>query len=60
VKLQLHKDWAESATVTNNRFGPNRLVSSCAFTAYPAVALTQSGNTYEVNGGVVKPLIVVS
>ncbi|MCC6497747.1 MAG: hypothetical protein IT193_15960, partial [Propionibacteriaceae bacterium] len=52
--------YSETATVTNNKFGPNRKVSSCAFTAYPAVNLTQNGNTYETSGGTVTPLIVVS
>jgi hypothetical protein len=46
--------------VTNNKFGPNRVVSSCAFTAYPAVSLTQSGNTFEQTGAAVTPLIKVS
>ena len=60
IKLQLLNGWAETAVVTGNKFGPNRKVSSCAFTAYPAVTLTQSGNTLEANGSTVKPVIVVS
>ena len=60
VKLQVLSGHSETATVTGNKFGPNRKVSSCAFTAYPAVNLTQSGNTLENSGSAVKPLIVVS
>ncbi|GAA3608788.1 right-handed parallel beta-helix repeat-containing protein [Microlunatus ginsengisoli] len=60
VKLQVKNGWSETATVTNNKFGPNRAVSSCPFTAFPAVKLTQSGNTMELTGAVVNPLIVVS
>jgi hypothetical protein len=60
VKLQILNGWAETASVTGNKFGPNRAVSSCAFTAYPAVNLTQSGNTMETSGTAVKPVIVVS
>lgn len=60
LKLQVKNGRSERATVTNNKFGPNRKVSSCPFTAYPAVSLTQSGNTMELTGAVVKPLIVVS
>ncbi len=60
VKLQILNGWAETARVTGNKFGPNRAVSSCAFTAYPAVSLTQSSNTFELNGAAVKPLVTVS
>jgi hypothetical protein len=60
VKLQVKNSWSETATVTGNKFGPNRAVSSCPFTAYPAVKLTQSGNTMELTGAVVNPLILVS
>jgi len=60
VKLQIAGTWAETAQVTNNKFGPNRAVSSCPFTAYPAVNLTQSGNTFELTGGIVSPLIKIS
>ncbi len=60
VKLQILNGYSETATVTGNKFGPNRKVSSCAFTAYPAVKLTQSGNTYELTGSIVKPLLLVS
>jgi len=35
-------------------------VSSCPFTAYPAVTLTQSNNTFELTGATINPLIVVS
>ena len=60
LKLQVLNGWAETATVTGNKFGPNRKVSSCPFTSYPAVNLTQSGNTLEASGSTVKPVIVVS
>jgi hypothetical protein len=60
VKLQVKNSWSETATVTGNKFGPNRAVSSCPFTAYPAVKLTQSGNTMELTGAAVNPLILVS
>jgi hypothetical protein len=60
VKLQTKNGRSESATVTNNKFGPNRAVSSCPFTAYPSVSLSQSGNTMELTGTAVKPLILVS
>jgi len=60
VKLQILNGWAETATVTGNKFGPNRAVSSCPFTAYPAVTLTQNTNTFELTGGTVTPLIVIS
>ncbi len=60
LKLQLLNGYSETASVTGNKFGPNRKVSSCAFTSYPAVKLTQSGNTLEDSGSAVKPVIVVS
>ncbi|AZH82929.1 hypothetical protein EAO79_08475 [Plantibacter sp. PA-3-X8] len=60
LKLQVKQSWTQTAKVTNNKFGPNRAVSSCAFTSYPAVSLTQSGNTMELTGAKVNPLIVVS
>lgn len=60
LKLQVKNGWSQTAKVTDNKFGPNRKVVSCPFTAYPAVSLTQSGNTMELTGAVVKPLIVVS
>ena len=59
VKLQVKNGNSETAKVTNNTFGPNRSVSSCPFTAYPAVSLTQSGNRFE-DGSAVIPLIKVS
>jgi hypothetical protein len=60
VKLQILNGWAETATVANNKFGPNRKISSCAFTAYPAVKLAASGNTFELTGALVKTLLLVS
>ena len=60
LKIQVKQSWAATATVTNNQFGPNRKVSSCPFTSYPAVNLTQSGNRMELTGTVVNPLLLVS
>ncbi len=60
VKLQILNGWAETASVTGNKFGPNRAVSSCAFTSYPAVKLTQYSNTFENGGAAVAPLVLVS
>jgi hypothetical protein len=60
VKLQILNGWAETATVTGNKFGPNRAVTSCPFTAYPAVTLTHTNNTFELTGATINPLIVVS
>ena len=60
VKLQILNGWAETASVTGNKFGPNRKVSSCAFTSSPAVKLAHSNNTFEIGGAVVKPLMLVS
>ena len=59
VKLQLAKTWSNTATVTNNTFGPNRKVKSCPFTAYPTVKLTEGGN-HLTTGTTVKALITVS
>jgi hypothetical protein len=59
VKLQVGS-YPETAKVTNNVFGPDRAVSSCAFTAYPAVNLTASGNVFEADGSAVPVLRVVS
>jgi hypothetical protein len=60
VKLQILNGYAETAKVTGNKFGPNRAVSSCAFTAYPAVSLTQNSNIFELTGAAVQPLVTVS
>jgi hypothetical protein len=61
VKLQELSGWNESATVTDNKFGPNRHVSYCAFQAEPSVTLLSSaGNVYEANGSPVVPLRVDS
>ncbi len=51
---------ARGISCKGNKFGPNRAVSSCPFTAYPAVTLTQSNNTFEMTGAPVNPLVVVS
>ena len=59
VKLQITNSWANTATVANNTFGPNRKVKSCPFTAYPSVKLTEGGN-YLTTGAAVKALITVS
>lgn len=61
VKLQELNGWNENASVTNNKFGPNRLVKSCAFQATPSVNLTNSsGNVFESDGSPVIPLRVDS
>ena len=60
IKLQVLNGHGQTATVTDNKFGPNRKVKSCAFTAYPAVNLTARGNVYEADGSPVNVLRVVS
>lgn len=60
VKLSLLNGWSETATVTGNKFGPNRAVKSCPFQAEPAVHLTASANVYEVGGATVPILRVNS
>jgi len=60
VKLQILNGYSETAKVTGNKFGPNRAVSTCAFTTYPKVSLTESSNTFELTGKTVKPLVTVS
>jgi len=56
VKLSILNGYGLTATVTDNKFGPNRKVQSCAFTAYPAVNLTARGNVYESDGSPVSVL----
>ncbi len=60
LKLQVLNGWSQTAVVTNNKFGPNRAVRTCAFTAYPAIKLTASRNVYEESGLVVSILRLVS
>ena len=60
VKLQVLNGHGQTATVTDNKFGPNRKVKSCAFTAYPAINLTARGNVFEADGSPVSVLRVVS
>jgi hypothetical protein len=61
LKLQEVNGWNESATVTDNKFGPNRQVKNCAFQAEPSVTLlSSSGNVYEADGSPVIPLRVDS
>jgi len=60
VKLQVRNGHRLTATVTDNKFGPNRKVRNCAFTAYPVVQLTEGGNVYEADGSPVGVLRVVS
>lgn len=60
VKLQTRGRWSETATVTNNKFGPHRAVQSCPFTAYPDVHLQDSGNVFASDGSQVGVLRVVS
>ncbi|MGV8910310.1 MAG: hypothetical protein ACOH1Y_15110, partial [Propionicimonas sp.] len=60
VKLQVMGSYSETANVTGNKFGPNRQISSCAFTSYPKVSLAQGSNTFELTGRPVTPLVTVS
>ena len=61
VKLQELNGWSQSATVTDNNFGPNRVVRNCAFQAEPSVSLlSSSGNVYESDGSPVVPLRIDS
>ena len=60
VKLQVLNGHSETAKVTGNKFGPHRKLSSCAFTSYPKVSLTQGSNTFELTGKIVTPLVTVS
>ncbi|MDO9379185.1 MAG: PKD domain-containing protein [Nocardioidaceae bacterium] len=50
VKLEQFKSYDLTATVTNNRFGPNRKVKSCVLLATPTTNMTASGNVWESNG----------
>jgi hypothetical protein len=56
VKLQVLNGHSQTATVADNKFGPNRKIKSCAFTAFPAVNLTARGNVYEADGSPVNIL----
>lgn len=60
VKLQTRNGYTESATVTDNKFGPDRGDPTCPFTAYPSVKLTASGNRFLRSGAPVPVLRVVS
>ena len=60
VKLQVLNGYSETATVTGNKFGPHRKMSTCAFTSYPTVSLMHSSNTFELTGKAVNPLVTVS
>jgi hypothetical protein len=56
VKLQVLNGWSEAATVTNNRFGPHRVIKNCQLQVYTRVRLVASGNVMELTGAAVKPL----
>lgn len=56
IKLQILGGYSNTATVRNNKFGPNRQVRSCPFQAEPGVKLTASGNVFEDTGGAVSIL----
>jgi hypothetical protein len=60
LKLQVLNGWSQTATVTDNKFGPNRKVKSCPFVAYPAINLTERGNVFEADGSPVKVLRAVA
>ena len=42
VKLQNKNGYTQSTAITDNKFGPNRLVASCPCIAEPAVELTRA------------------
>jgi hypothetical protein len=56
VKLQVLNGWSEAATVTNNKFGPNRVIKNCQLQVYTSVRLGASGNVMEQTGAPVNPL----
>ena len=56
VKLQVLNGWSETATVKDNKFGPNRVIKNCQLQVYTAVHLTASGNVMEATGVAVSPL----
>ena len=56
VKLQVLNGWSETATVKDNKFGPNRVIKNCQLQVYTAVHLTASGNVMELTGAAVSPL----
>lgn len=55
LKLEPLKGLELSATVSGNKFGPNRRVSHCAFQAVNGTKLTEANNTFELTGSPVKP-----
>ena len=50
LKLQVLHGHSENATVTNNKFGPNRAISYCPFQVTPGVNVTASDNVFEETG----------
>jgi len=56
VKLQTIGAWKLSATVSDNKFGPHRAVSYCAFQSEPLVELTAWNNIMESTGEAVQIL----
>lgn len=55
VKLQRQNGYALAATVTGNKFGPNRRWQKCKISAQSGggVSVSQSGNSMEIGGGAV-------
>lgn len=50
MKLQALNGHTETATTTDNKFGPNHGAKNCAFQALPGVNLTDSGSVWEADG----------
>ena len=47
LKLQALNGYTESATVSDNKFGPNRAIAKCPFQVTPGVDVNASANTFE-------------
>lgn len=60
VKLERSSSWLATATVTGNKFGPNREVKNCALVATTPVVVTAAGNVYEATGALASLLRVSS
>lgn len=50
LKLQTLRSWDLTATVADNKFGPNRAVKYCPFQSEPKVRLRAVNNVYEATG----------
>lgn len=58
VKMQSMNGRSLTASMTGNKFGPNRAVQSCVAVAEPTVALSASNNVFENGGGLISILRV--